>query len=246
MSPDSTHDSSGHATSRGDATADAPDAGGTRDGGNVVLRGTDLCKTYGGSLPFTAATEVLDGVNVELYGGQITGIVGANGSGKSTLLKILAGIDSADSGTVERIGDVGWCPQSSRLYERLTVRETFELFGTGHGLDDDAIEDRMHDIADRLDFVSDLDTLVEDLSGGNRQKVNLGVSLVHEPDVLLLDEPYTGFDWETYLAFWELTDDLKASGTGIAIVSHLLRKRDRFDRVYELEDGTLREAERDE
>lgn len=214
--------------------------------GEVVLRGTDISKSYGWSLPFASQTEVLDGVDVELRSGEITGIVGANGSGKSTLLKILAGIHAADSGTVERIGSVGWCPQSSRLYDRLTIRETFELFGSGHGLDDAAIENQVDRLAERLDFVSDLDTRVEDLSGGNRQKVNLGVSLVHEPDILLLDEPYTGFDWETYLAFWELTEELTERGTGIALVSHLLRKRDRFDRVYELGDDGLREDDRDE
>lgn len=245
MSPRTTYESN-DTTFDYEETGDALDEG-SEDGGNaIVLRGSRLSKSYGGTFPFTTATTVLEGIDIELRRREITGIVGANGSGKSTLLKILAGIDAADSGTIERNGTVGWCPQSSRLYERLTIRETFELFGTGHGLGDSVIENKTNELAEKLDFVSDLDTLIEDLSGGNRQKVNLGISLVHEPDILLLDEPYTGFDWETYLAFWELTDELKTAGTGIAIVSHLLRKRDRFDRVYRLEDGGIRRNDRDE
>lgn len=228
--------------SSGSGATDSADAA----GGDVVLCGRGIVKSHGGLLPFSSEHVVLDGVDVDVRAGEITGIVGANGSGKSTLLRILAGIDGPDGGSVERNGSVGWCPQESRLYDRLTVRETFQLFGTGHGLEDDTIERRTAELANRLEFTADFDTRIEDLSGGNRQKVNLGVSLVHEPDVLLLDEPYSGFDWETYLAFWGLTDDLIASGTGIAIISHLLRKRDRFDRVFELEGGVLQVADRDE
>jgi ABC-type multidrug transport system ATPase subunit len=78
---------------------------------------------------------------------------------------------------------------------------------------------------------------VEELSGGTRQKLNLGLALLHDPQLLLLDEPYSGFDWETYVRFWEMAEDRRQQGMGILIVSHLLTERDRLTRVYELREG---------
>jgi ABC-type multidrug transport system ATPase subunit len=208
---------------------------------STVLRATGVEKTFDSRLPFTRSVEVLTGADVELRAGEIVGIVGENGSGKSTLMQVLVGALEADAGTVERSGGVGWCPQEPLLYDRLTVAETFELFGRAYGMDGEAIDEARERLADRLDFERFLDYRVDRLSGGNRQKVNLGVALMHDPDVLLLDEPYTGFDWETYLAFWELTEELTDRGTAIAIISHFVSERERFDHIYELRDGRLHE-----
>jgi ABC-2 type transport system ATP-binding protein len=221
------------------ATTSASNANPDADGIEVVLRASDLEKAYDSLLPFRRTVEVLDGAGLELRAGEIVGIVGENGSGKSTLMKLLVGALAPDSGTVQRGGTVGWCPQDPLLYDRLTVAETFELFGRGYGMDGEAIADARARLADRLDFERFLDYRVDRLSGGNRQKVNLAVALMHDPDVLLLDEPYTGFDWETYLAFWDLTEDLTADGTAIAIISHFVSEQERFDRIYELGDGIL-------
>jgi ABC-2 type transport system ATP-binding protein len=78
---------------------------------------------------------------------------------------------------------------------------------------------------------------VEALSGGTRQKLNLALALLHQPGLLLLDEPYSGFDWETYLRFWEMAERRRADGLGILVVSHLLAERERLTRIYELRDG---------
>lgn len=207
-----------------------------------VLRATGIEKTYGSGLPFTASTPVLTGANLEIVPGEIVGIVGENGSGKSTLMKILVGVLDADAGTLDRFGRIGWCPQESLLYDRLTVRETFRLFGTGYGLTSSEIQTAMTRLAQRLGFEQYLDYRVDRLSGGNRQKVNLSIALMHDPDVLLLDEPYTGFDWETYQTFWNLSAELVESGTAIAVISHLLEEHERLDRIYELKDGLLVEA----
>jgi ABC-2 type transport system ATP-binding protein len=223
----------------------ADDATGGSDAA-VVLRGEGIEKTYDSWLPFARGVEVLDGADVEIRAGEIVGIVGANGSGKSTLMKILVGALDADAGSVERSGGVGWCPQETLLYDRLTVAETFELFGAAYGLSEAAVAEARDRLAERLDFERFLDYQVRHLSGGNRQKVNLAVALLHDPDVLLLDEPYTGFDWETYLAFWDLTEELTGRGTAIAIISHFVSERERFDRIYELADGTLTESGPDE
>ncbi len=210
--------------------------------GDIVLEASGLEKTYQSRLPFVGrSVEVLTGADITLTEGEIVGIVGGNGSGKSTLMKILVGALQADTGHVTRGGTIGWCPQETLLYDRLTVAETFDLFGEAYDLSDDYVLDRRDELADRLDFEQFLDYRVDHLSGGNRQKVNLAIALLHDPDLLLLDEPYTGFDWETYLAFWDLTDTLVENGTTIAIISHLISERERFDRILELKDGTLTE-----
>lgn len=211
--------------------------------GRKVLGANGITKTYGSRLPFTRSVEVLTGASIEVYAGEIVGIVGENGSGKSTLMKVLVGVLDQDSGDVTRHGTIGWCPQETLLYDRLTVRETFRLFGTGYGLSDEESATAMNRLAERLDFERYLDYRIDHLSGGNRQKVNLGIALMHDPDVLLLDEPYTGFDWETYQTFWDMSGELVADDTSIVIISHLLQEQDRIDRIYELKEGELSEVE---
>jgi ABC-2 type transport system ATP-binding protein len=207
-----------------------------------VLEASGLEKSYQSRLPVVGrSVEVLTGADITLTEGEIVGIVGGNGSGKSTLMKILVGALQPDAGQVTRQGTVGWCPQETLLYDRLTVAETFDLFGEAYDMPHDRVTERRDDLAQRLDFEEFLDYRVDHLSGGNRQKVNLAIALLHDPDLLLLDEPYTGFDWDTYLAFWDLTDALVEDGTTIAIISHLISERERFDRILELEDGTLTE-----
>jgi len=215
-------------------------------GGERVLVASDLAKTYEPPwpdwMPMGRTVDVLDGADIEIDAGEIVGIVGENGAGKSTLMQILVGALSPDAGTVERSGQVGWCPQEPLLYDRLTVRETFRLFGTAYGMDHDAITEARDRYADRLGFEQFLDYRIDHLSGGNRQKINLSIALLHDPDVLLLDEPYTGFDWETYLEFWGLTEELTEQGTAIAIISHFVSERERFDRILELADGHLEDV----
>lgn len=216
-----------------------PDGTGT----SIALHAEGIEKTYSSWLPFTRTVKVLNGVSIELSSGEIVGIVGENGSGKSTLLQILVGTLDADAGSITRSATVGWCPQDSLLYDRLTVEETFRLFGEAYGLSGDEITAGRDRLAAQLDFERFLDYRIDHLSGGNRRKVDLSIALLHDPDVLLLDEPYTGFDWETYLAFWELTEDLKERGTAVAVISHLINERDRFDRIYELREGRLHQED---
>jgi ABC-2 type transport system ATP-binding protein len=77
------------------------------------------------------------------------------------------------------------------------------------------------------------------LSGGTRQKLNLVVSLIHDPDLLVLDEPYQGFDYESYLAFWELARELRSTGRSVVIVTHFVHDREQLSRIYRLEDGRV-------
>lgn len=204
-----------------------------------VIRGWGLEKTYGSRLPFTRTVEVLQGVDIDLASGEIVGIVGENGSGKSTLMELLVGILDPDAGEIQQRGTIGWCPQDIQLYDRLTVEETFELFGQAYDMSDSDIEKAKREYGSELDFERFFDYQIRHLSGGNQQKVNLSVALMHDPDILLLDEPYTGFDWETYQVFWDLTDELVDDEVGIVIISHFINEHNRFDGIYELQNGQL-------
>lgn len=181
---------------------------------------------------------VLRGVALTVAPGELVGVVGENGSGKSTLLEIVVGRLSRDAGEVHVRGRLGYCPQRSLLFERLTVAENARLFAAAYGLPDDGAA--FGALARRYRFDRWRDTLLSEVSGGTRQKLNLAVALLPAPALLVLDEPYAGFDWETYLAFWDHAAELRAAGTAILVVSHLLHDRERFDRVHTLSDGVLR------
>jgi ABC-type multidrug transport system ATPase subunit len=142
-----------------------------------------------------------------------------------------------DGGEVELAGKLGYCPQLPLVWEKLTVHEHFELFAEAYELTANDAAKAERDLLAGLDFRRCAGYRIEELSGGTRQKLNLALALMHDPDLLLLDEPYSGFDWETYVRFWELADERRAHGKGILIVSHLLTERERFNRVYTLRDG---------
>jgi len=169
--------------------------------------------------------------------GELVGLVGENGSGKSVMMQVIVGLLARDGETVTRPPRLGYCPQQPLLYDKLTGVEHFELFAQAYGLESPQAVDSRDRLLAELNFAKYLDYRVEELSGGTRQKLNLALALLHEPQLLLLDEPYAGFDWETYLAFWQMAERRRADGMGILVVSHLLAERDRLTRVYELRDG---------
>jgi ABC-type multidrug transport system ATPase subunit len=180
---------------------------------------------------------VLRGVDVELCAGEIVGLVGENGSGKSTLMKILVGALDTDAGTVEVSGRVGYCPQEPLLYARLTCDEHLELFGIAYGMTPQAAAASADALYDTLGFGRWRDRQVGELSGGTRAKLNLALALLADPDLLLLDEPYAGFDWDTYQRFWDITAQRRAAGRSVLVVSHFVTDQQRFDRLVEMRHG---------
>ena len=206
--------------------------------GHCVLRVEGLEKGFRRGLPPRRhRSEVLKGASLMVCSGELVGLVGENGSGKSTLMQIVVGMLDRDGGEVERLGRIGYCPQQPMLWDKLTVDEHFELFARAYDLDEQRRESVTVELLEELQFARYRTTRVEELSGGTRQKLNLALALMHEPRLLLLDEPYSGFDWETYLRFWEMSEHRRDEGMGILIVSHFLSERGRLDRVYELRDG---------
>jgi ABC-2 type transport system ATP-binding protein len=183
---------------------------------------------------------VLRGASLAVRPGELVGLVGENGSGKSTLMQVIVGLVARDDGTLAISGRLGCCPQQPLLWDKLTVAEHFELFASAYRIAPAAASAARSDLLEELGFARYLDHRVETLSGGTRQKLNLALALMHDPRLLLLDEPYAGFDWETYLRFWEMAERRRTRGMGILIVSHLLAERERLTRIYELRDGRCR------
>ena len=183
---------------------------------------------------------VLRGVDVELPAGVLAGIVGENGAGKSTLLRILSGELRPDRGVVRHDGRFGYCPQQVVLNNAFTVRQHLEFFAAAYGVPDLSPAREAMEV---LRFAEYAGERVGALSGGTRQKLNLTLAVMHDPQVLLLDEPYQGFDWETYLRFWDLVGRFRADNRSVLVASHLAYDVDRLDRLWRLRDGVLHDPQ---
>ncbi|MFJ8579041.1 ATP-binding cassette domain-containing protein [Micromonospora sp. NPDC093277] len=206
------------------------DSIGTRPGprpGPVRLHAEGITKRYG-------RRTVLRDAGLTVRAGQIAAVVGANGCGKSTFLRICAGLESPDGGQVTVSGRLGYCPQQGGTADFLLPDEHFVLIGAGQGLGRAGARRAGQVAARQLGWESDEPVLTRRLSGGTRQKLNLTLSTLTEPDVLLLDEPYQGFDRGSYVNFWDQLLRLRDEGRAIVVVTHLLNQLDRVDLVLDL------------
>jgi ABC-type multidrug transport system ATPase subunit len=183
--------------------------------------------------------KVLRGLSFDMKAGTLNGIVGENGSGKSTLLKIIVGQWQADKGKVIIEGRIGYCPREPLIFSQLTIEEHFHYFSAAYGLEENAWQSQREYLLEHFNFKQYRKDKVAELSGGTQQKLNLSLALMHQPELLILDEPYNGFDWDTYLCFWKYTDLMQEKGCAILIVTHLLNEKGRFDRIYNLKNGYL-------
>lgn len=180
---------------------------------------------------------VLRGADVALDPGEVVGLVGENGSGKSTLMKILVGALAADAGSVVHTGRLGYCPQQPLVYGRLTCDEHFQLFGHAYAMTAAEEHANRRELYETLGFGRYAATPADQLSGGTLAKLNLGLALLADPEVLLLDEPYAGFDFDTYQKFWDLVAQRRTAGRSVLIISHFVVDEQRFDRIVQLRDG---------
>jgi ABC-2 type transport system ATP-binding protein len=210
-----------HSTASRQAPADAP-----------VLEATGLIKRFG-------EREALKGVSLSAGRGELVAVIGPNGAGKTTLLSIVAGIQRPDAGGVSHTpGEIGWVPQQAALYGKLTVAENLGLFARLEGVGDRAATvDRMLELTDLHERADDQ---VAELSGGNRQRVNIAIGLLAEPEVLLLDEPSAALDPRQRERLWEFILRLAGEGTTVVYATHNIQEADRYaDRVVVLADGEL-------
>lgn len=177
---------------------------------------------------------ILDDVDLEVHRGEVVALTGENGAGKTTLMRICAGLVRADAGTVTVDGAIGYCPQIPGLFELLTADDHLVMFGRGAGIGRAESLARGHRILEEFGYPLHERAVTRDLSGGTRQKLNLGLALLADPTVLLLDEPYQGFDRGTYVNFWDHCRTWRDQGKAVIVVTHMLAELERADRVVEL------------
>ncbi len=198
--------------------------------GRPVIEASGLVKRYG-------TRQALRDVSLVARAGEVVAVIGPNGAGKTTLLSILAGIQSPDEGAVSApAGDVGWVPQQPALYGKLTVRENLALFARLEGVPDAAqAVSRMLELTALGDRADDQ---AAGLSGGNRQRVNIAIGLLAEPQVLLLDEPSAALDPRQRERLWEFVLGLAGAGTTVVYATHNVQEADRYaQQVVVLADG---------
>lgn len=198
-----------------------------RQRGAVVLRLHRVSKSY-------RHRQALREVDLKLRAGEVAAIVGANGSGKSTLLNICAGLTRATSGTVERVSRIGYAPQQDGVAPLLTPAEHFRLFGSVYRMSSKKSVSIGTHLASQLGWRPGKDVIASHLSGGTQQKLNVVLSELNRPDLILLDEPYQGFDQDSYIDFWDQVFRWRDGGAGVLVVTHMLHDLDRVDHVLEL------------
>lgn len=194
------------------------------------------------------AVHALRGLSLHIERGITYGLLGPNGAGKTTLIRIMLGLLPPDSGEVRVLGTrmpnkavlrrLGYMPQQAALYDDLTVRQNIEFFAVVGGLNGDVRRAADEAIA-LVDLSERATSRVRELSGGMKQRCSLACALVHQPEVLLLDEPTVGVDPQLRVQFWQHFRHLNEQGVTLIVSSHVMDEAERCDRLGFIRGGLL-------
>lgn len=189
-----------------------------------MLQFWSVCKSFGDRL-------VLNELTFQIHPGDIYGLLGPNGAGKSTAFNVICNLTTVDSGTVAINGRppgttnkclLGVVAQQIALYQNLSVSENLEFFGALYGLGGARLSDRVDTCIRDIQLADRRDTVVRNLSGGMQRRVHVAASLVHEPRLVILDEPSVGLDVESRQQLWALVRKLQSKGVAVLLTTHLL------------------------
>ncbi len=194
-----------------------------------LLEVLDLRKRYG-------RNTALDGVSFQVFEGELFGLLGPNGAGKTTLLSIVSCLLEPTSGEAKILGrrastsdrglrrEIGIVPQESAIYGELSARENLRFFGSLYGIRGPKLEDRVDYVLEAIGLADRASERVEGFSGGMKRRLNLGAAIVHEPKLLLLDEPTTGVDPQSRNHIFEEVRRLATSGVTIVYTTHYIEE----------------------
>lgn len=211
----------------------------------VVLCLRDVKKNYG-------TKTVLNGIDLQVYRGQIIGYIGPNGAGKSTTIKIMLGLEGDYSGRVEIFGEkitdksvdykrkIGYVPEIAELYDNLTAREYLTFIAELYGMDFEDADEKAQKLMKVFGLEEVYDSRIATYSKGMRQKVLIISSLIHNPELLFLDEPLSGLDANSVLVFKEILDILASKGKTIFYSSHIMDVVEKIsNRIILINDGRI-------
>jgi ABC-2 type transport system ATP-binding protein len=211
---------------------------------NFVIEVNNLTKKFGN---FTA----VDHINFTVERGEVFGFLGANGAGKSTTIRMLSGLLEPTSGTATVGGydiakqsddvkkTIGYMSQKFSLYEDLTVEENIHFFGGVYGLSKEKILDRMKWVVEMAGLKGRENSLTKTLSGGWKQRLALGCAILHEPQIVFLDEPTGGVDPLSRRNFWELITSFSEQGITVLVTTHYLEEAEYCNDIILINEGKL-------
>ncbi|MNW50322.1 putative ABC transporter ATP-binding protein YbhF [compost metagenome] len=192
---------------------------------------------------------VLTDISMEVHQAETFGLLGPSGSGKTTLVKLLTGIDEASSGSITVLGtempklsvfkQIGYMAQSDALYTELTARENLELFAALYGLKKPQRATRILEVMELVSLHEHLNKKVGQYSGGMKRRLSLAIAMLHNPPLLILDEPTVGIDPLLRQSIWNELKLLNAKGTTILLTTHVMDEANKCDRLGMIRDGHL-------
>jgi ABC-2 type transport system ATP-binding protein len=204
---------------------------------------TGLLKSFG-------KLRVLSDLSVKIPQGTTYCLLGPNGSGKTTFIRAVAGLLRLDGGDLRVLGEsvsnvrrvyprIGYMTQHKALYPDLTLKENMEFYAGLYGIEGERMAERISELLEMVDLSEHSQRITGDLSGGMYQRLSLACTLIHEPDLLLLDEPTVGVDPILREAFWRFFDDLAEKGATILITTHLMDEAERCKVVGYMRAGEM-------
>lgn len=209
---------------------------------NSVISVKNLTQKFGSAI-------VLDNVNLEIHKGEILGILGPSGSGKTTLVKAIVGMQNTNSGEITVLGTkipslkavskVGYMAQSDALYDDLNAIDNLLFFASLYDLKGKKAKERAESVLQLTHLTEHQKKPVRNFSGGMKRRLSLAISLIHEPELLILDEPTVGVDPVLRMEFWDKFYELKRSGCTIIITTHVMDEAEKCDRLALIRNGKI-------
>lgn len=202
------------------------------------------------NLTFSYADKtVLQNLSLEIKSGSLTAIIGKSGSGKSTFLRLISGIIARKyTGKIRILGlfkqfsknKLGFVPQEPSVIPDLSIEDNIKIIGLNFGITEEEAIKRATKLMEMLKLVENLKKKPTELSGGQRVRLNIILSILHNPEVVIMDEPFVGLDFENRRILWHFIEDLKKKGKSIIITSHLLSEtQEHVDSLVILKDGKI-------
>ncbi|UQZ81055.1 putative ABC transporter ATP-binding protein YbhF [Paenibacillus konkukensis] len=193
--------------------------------------------------------QVLYDISLQISEGDILGLLGPSGSGKSTIIKLINGVDQSNSGEVYVLGEkmpklavmnqIGYMAQSDALYGDLTAAENIVFFSSMYKLSRSKQKQRMNEVMELVDLSAHLKKQVKHYSGGMKRRLSLAIALMHEPPILILDEPTVGIDPILKRAIWEELKKLNQQGTTLIVTTHVMDEVENCSTLGMIREGRL-------